>query len=158
VAKHTYTHTHTAMKEPRSHKIRLGRRPTIVLTGRRENRHHIVEVCGREGLFTFGDFTALSQLICALVSTAAGTCPLGPMTVLRLRRALDRAAAQKGTGKSLIHAASDGEYFLALDQTELGIDNTFPELGPKFIDPATQKTILRALSRNTSLSQEPTNR
>lgn len=135
------------MKGPRKRKMRSGRGPVILLTGRRDNRHHVIEVNGRSGLLTFDEFTALFNLIYALVSTEAGTCPLEPMCVLRLRRALDHITRQKGFGKSIIHAASDGEYFLVLQPAQLEIDTTFPELGPKFIDPAPKETIVRALSR-----------
>lgn len=135
------------MSGPRNSKRQSANVPVILLTGRRDNRRHLVELRGRAVWLTFGEFTTLCALACALLLNAAGTCPLEGMAVRRLRRAIDRGVGREGFGKELIHAASDGEYFLALTPDQIGADASFRVLAPRYIDAVTKETILARLPR-----------
>jgi hypothetical protein len=118
-----------------------------LLTGRRDNRHHLVEVNGRAAWLTFGEFTNFCALVVALLSKADRACPLGAMEVRRLRLAFDRAFQQEGFGKELIHAASDGEYCLAAALDQIAADASFRELSPLHLDRDFKEVILDHVDR-----------
>ncbi len=120
----------------------------ILLTGGRDSRRHLIEVRGRAVWLTFGEFTNSCALVVALLTKPDAACRLGGMDIRRLRLAFDRAMEQEGFGKELIHAASDGEYYLAVEPNQIAVDSSFRALAPRYVDENAQKTILAHLDRH----------
>jgi hypothetical protein len=92
--------------------------PTITFNGDRHNGHFEVRILGRTTLLPCALFRTLIDLVIARAETETGFLPENPVTIRRLRQAIDQAV-KPGTGKTLIETGSGEEYRLTIPKEEI---------------------------------------
>ena len=90
----------------------------LVLTGERQQGRYGVQVQGGVVPLTYGNLTALLDLLVARGSSEAGFWPVDRLVIARLRTAID-AGAGPGVGATLIETGCGEEYRLAIPAEQL---------------------------------------
>ncbi len=92
--------------------------PVIVFTGDRDNDHIQIQLHGTLIRLGAALLEPLVELVLERAHSETGYLQLEPVTVYRLRRALDEVLGP-GTGKSLIETGLAQEYRLTIPRAEL---------------------------------------
>ncbi len=145
---------HAPAKRARSakaaRKATPGSTPIIIFTGERHDNHYEVLVHGKKVYLSYTTLNALIVLVIARAGAQPGFLSANPVTINRLRQAMDRAVAP-GTGKRLIETGSGCEYRLTFGRHEMRsqvrVEPLFSDLEPlKVVSRERAKNLLRVLS------------
>ena len=104
----------------------------LLLTGERRNRRFLVMIYGKPVWLSSTLFACLCELLLARERTTSGFVHMPPMTIYRLRKAINRALGIMSID-DLIQTGADQEYRLNLRIAEVTLDTSFVELRDKHL-------------------------
>jgi hypothetical protein len=120
--------------------------PVLVFTGNRHNDHYEVVVLGKSVELPRACLRALIELVLARAAKGQGFVRLNPVTIFRLRRAIDLTLGA-GVGKSLIETGAADEYRLRVTSMDA---QGFAALTPCF----SELEVLNVVSREQAARLE----
>jgi hypothetical protein len=126
--------------------------PTITFDGDRHNDHFEVSLFGEKILLPCAPFRTFVDLVIARAESETGFLRKNPVTIRRLRKAIDEAI-KPGAGKTLIETGSGKEYRLTIAKETIGqevhFEPGFFELEGLKVISKRQVDCIRALQKNS---------
>ncbi|MBI2804804.1 MAG: hypothetical protein HYX68_07455 [Planctomycetes bacterium] len=120
--------------------------PVILLTGERQDDHIRIDLDGATVWLAVTSLETLVELLVARINLETGYLPVHPVTIHRLRRALDEVGGD-AYGKRLIQTGAQAEYRLTIPRAELGervgVTSCFAELADLKIISAEQLQVIQ---------------
>lgn len=101
--------------------------PKLLLTGERHDKHFCIHVNDQPVELSYSVYSALLRLVTAREESGPGFVLIDPVTIRRLRQALDEAL-EPGAGKRLVQTGCATEYRLTIPIMQITVDASFFQL------------------------------